>query len=151
MMTFDRQGGEVWVRSADRSRSREPLIGAERPKPRVVADQHVRPTAVPDLADPIASVLARIRTTDWQPAHRGVFHAVAAGFTTCHGFAEAIFAAAPRPRPRVQPTATADCPTRARRPADGRLDTGKLARVFGVAMPPWEEVLARVIRALHAA
>lgn len=128
-------------------------LGAERPDIRVVADQRGNPTAAPDLADAIAAVLARIRTTGWREEHRGVFHAVAAGDTTWHGFAEAIFAAAAPhggPRPRVHPIATADYPTRATRPADGRLDAARLARVFGVVLPPWQDGLARVMRALHA-
>jgi dTDP-4-dehydrorhamnose reductase len=129
-------------------------VGAERSELRVVADQHGSPTAAPDLADAIAGVLARIRQTGWQEAYRGPFHAVAAGTTTWHGFAEAIFAAAAPfggPRPKVHAIATADYPTRAARPADGRLDTGRLARVFGVALPPWQDGLACVMRALHGA
>jgi dTDP-4-dehydrorhamnose reductase len=128
-------------------------LAAERPDLRVVADQQGSPTAAPDLADAIATVLLRLRDGGWREEHRGVFHAVAAGATTWHGFAEAIFAAAAAhggPRPRVRPVATADYPTRAMRPADGRLDTGRLARVFGVALPPWQQGLARVMRALHA-
>ena len=41
-------------------------VGAQRDELRVVADQHGSPTAAPDLADAIASVLARIRDTGWQ-------------------------------------------------------------------------------------
>jgi dTDP-4-dehydrorhamnose reductase len=128
-------------------------VGAERAELRVVADQQGSPTAAPDLADAIAAVLARVRHAGWQADHRGVFHAVGGGVTSWHGFAEAIFAAAaPRggPRPKVTAIATADYPTRAARPADGRLDTGKLARVFGVALPPWEQGLDRVLRGLLA-
>lgn len=125
-------------------------VGAERPELRVVSDQQGSPTAAPDLADAIAAVLARIRATGWQPGYRGVFHAVAGGFTTWHGFAEAIFATAGGPRPRVQAIATADYPTKAVRPADGRLDTTRLRETFGVALPPWEAGLARVLKALSA-
>ena len=127
-------------------------VGAERPELRVVADQRGSPTAAPDLADAIAAVLARVRETGWRDGYRGVFHATGAGFTTWHAFAEAIFElAAPfgGPRPRVTAIATADYPTKAVRPADGRLDTRRLADIFGVALPPWQEGLARVMRALH--
>jgi dTDP-4-dehydrorhamnose reductase len=120
---------------------------------RVVADQQGSPTAAPDLADAIAAVLARLRDTGWQDAHRGVFHAVSGGYTTWHAFAEAIFdAAAPLggPRPEVQAITTADYPTRAARPADGRLDTTRLATTFGVALPRWEQGLDRVVKALLA-
>jgi dTDP-4-dehydrorhamnose reductase len=127
--------------------------GAQRAELRVVADQRGHPTAAPDLADAIAGVLARMRETGWQDAYRGVFHAVAEGHTTWHDFAEAIFAAARPfggPSPVVHPIATRDFPTKAVRPVDGRLDTGKLRATFGVALPPWQDGLARVVAALHA-
>jgi len=128
-------------------------LGAERAELAVVADQRGTPTAAPDLADAIAAVLARLRESGWREEYRGVFHAVAQGATTWHAFAEAIFAGAARyggPRPRVRAITTAEYPTRATRPADGRLDTAKLARIFGVTLPPWEAGLDRVLRAIYA-
>jgi dTDP-4-dehydrorhamnose reductase len=128
-------------------------LGAERAELAVVADQRGTPTAAPDLADAIAAVLARLRESGWREEHRGVFHAVAQGATTWHAFAEAIFAGAARyggPRPRVRAITTAEYPTRAIRPADGRLDTAKLARIFRVTLPPWEAGLDRVLRAIYA-
>lgn len=120
-------------------------LGAEREELRVVADQHGSPTAAPDLADAVAGVLARLRTTGWQPGYRGVFHAASAGYTTWHGFAEAIFDAAGGPHPRVLPIATGDYPTKAARPADGRLDCARLRDIFGVSLPPWQAGLGRVL------
>ncbi len=127
-------------------------VGAQRPELRVVADQHGNPTAAPDLADALAKVLARIRDGGWQDAHRGVFHMAGGGHTTWHAFAQAIFAAAAPhggPSPVVHPIVTADYPVKATRPADGRMDQAKLAQVFGVSLPAWQDGLARVIRALH--
>jgi dTDP-4-dehydrorhamnose reductase len=126
--------------------------GAQREELRVVADQHGNPTAAPDLADALAQVLARIRDGGWQPAHRGAFHMAGGGHANWHQFAEAIFAAArPHggPNPRVLPIATHEYPVKAARPADGRMDQSRLREVFGVALPPWQDGLARVIRALH--
>ncbi len=127
-------------------------LGAQRPELRVVADQWGSPTAAPDLADAIASILARLRADGWRDDLAGTYHATGSGFTNWHGFAEAIFTAAARhaaPRPKVHAITTADYPTKAKRPADGRLDNGKLARVFGVALPAWEAGLSRVMAALH--
>jgi dTDP-4-dehydrorhamnose reductase len=127
-------------------------VGATRPELRVVADQHGHPTAAPDLADAIAAVLARIRTTGWQAAYRGVFHATAPDATHWHGFAEAIFDGAASfggPRPKVLPIATHEYPVKATRPADGRMDGTKLAQTFGVTLPSWQQGLERVLRALH--
>jgi dTDP-4-dehydrorhamnose reductase len=97
--------------------------------------------------------LVRVRESGWREDYRGVFHAVADGHTTWHAFAEAIFAAARPfggPSPVVHAIATADYPTKARRPVDGRLDTTKLRATFGVALRPWQDGLARVIHALYA-
>ena len=128
-------------------------VGATRPELRVVADQHGHPTAAPDLADAIARVLERIRSTGWQPQYRGVFHAMATGSTSWHGFAEAIFAAVKPyggPQPKVHPIATHEYPVKAVRPADGRTDGTKLRETFGITMPAWELGLARVLDAIHA-
>jgi len=125
-------------------------LGAERDELRVVADQLGSPTAAPDLAEAIAAVLARIRQTGWQGGYRGMFHGVAQGAVSWHGFAEAIFAASALARqPKVLAIATADYPTRARRPADGRLDSGRLAQVFGSGCRP-QDGLARVMARLMA-
>jgi dTDP-4-dehydrorhamnose reductase len=129
-------------------------LGEQRPELRVVADQWGSPTAAPDLADAIAAILVRIRAQGWRDDFADVFHATGGGFTNWHSFAEAIFTEAARhggPRPKVHAITTADYPTKAKRPADGRLDNGKLARVFGVALPPWEAGLARVMAALRQA
>ncbi|MBS7811671.1 dTDP-4-dehydrorhamnose reductase [Roseococcus pinisoli] len=128
-------------------------VGATRPELRVVADQHGHPTAAPDLADAIAGVLGRLRATGWQPQYRGVFHAMASGSVTWHGFAEAIFAAAQPyggPQPKVHPIATHEYPVKAVRPTDGRTEGSKLRETFGVALPSWQQGLDRVMKALHA-
>ena len=127
-------------------------LGEQRPELRVVADQWGSPTAAPDLADAIAAILGRIRDQGWRDDFAGTYHATGGGFTNWHSFAEAIFTAAARhgaQRPKVHPITTADYPTKAKRPTDGRLDNGKLAHVFGVALPPWEAGLARVMAALR--
>ena len=54
------------------------------------------------------------------------------------------------PVPEVAPIATADWPTPAHRPANSRLDCGRLARVFDVRLPPWRESLDRTIDEIFA-
>jgi len=128
-------------------------LGATRSELRVVADQHGHPTAAPDLADAITTILARIRATGWQPTYRGVFHATAQQSTHWHGFAEAIFAGAAKwgaVRPKVLPIATHEYPMKAIRPADGRMDGRKLADIFGVTLPAWPTGLERVLKVLYA-
>jgi dTDP-4-dehydrorhamnose reductase len=127
-------------------------LSDQRPELRVVADQWGSPTAAPDLADAITAILARLRDHGWRDDLAGTYHATGGGFTHWHSFAQAIFdlhAKHGGKRPKVHAITTADYPTKAQRPADGRLDNGKLARVFGVALPPWEAGLARVMAALR--
>jgi dTDP-4-dehydrorhamnose reductase len=127
-------------------------LGEQRPELRVVADQWGSPTAAPDLADAIAAILVCIRDQGWRHDFAGTYHATGGGFTNWHSFGEAIFTEVARhgaPRPKVHAITTADYPTKARRPADGRLDNGKLARVFGLTLPAWEAGLARVMAVLR--
>ena len=42
----------------------------------------------------------------------------------------------------IMPIATDDYPTKAKRPANSRLDLTRLRQVFGIEPPRWEEALA---------
>ncbi|WP_298224274.1 dTDP-4-dehydrorhamnose reductase [Acidocella sp.] len=140
----------AWVYSAWGKNFARTMINAGRKMHilRVVADQRGTPTAAGDLADAILAIIDKIRTTGWQPEYRGIFHATSRGETTWHDFAVAIFEEAAKhgyPAPQLQPIATADWPTPTRRPPDSRLDSGKLARVFGVRLPEWKSALPDII------
>ena len=120
---------------------------------KVVADQQGCPTNAGDLADAILAVAERIGA-GWRPEYGGVFHAAGTGSATWFEFANAIFTAAARhgrAMPVVTPITTADWPTPAKRPADSRLNCGKLARIYGVALPDWQPSLARTVGAIIAA
>ena len=121
---------------------------------RVVADQRGCPTAADDLADVILGIADIIARDGWQDRFAGVYHAAGAGETTWHGLASAAIARAGafgHPQPKlIEAIATAEYPTPARRPADSRLDCGKLARVFGLALPPWDAALDRTIARVFA-
>ena len=126
-------------------------VGKTRDRLTVVADQKGCPTVAADLADAILAIAARIDAAGWQPHFAGVFHAAGTGWTTWHGLATAVFAEAARhggPCPVVEPITTAQWPTPAKRPADSRLDCGKLETVFGVRLPDWRPSLARTIDAM---
>ncbi len=115
---------------------------------RVVADQAGCPTAAADLAQVILRIADRIAVSGWHPTYAGIFHAAGTGPTTWHGFATAIFEDAAkhgRPLPTVDPITTADYPTPATRPANSRLDCGKLAKIFGMALPHWRTSVTRTI------
>ncbi len=119
----------------------------------VVADQKGCPTAAADLASAILDIAARIAANGWQSEYCGVYHAAGVGWTTWHGFATAVFRAAAMhgmTEPTVEPIATADWPTPARRPADSRLDCGKLSAIFGVSLPAWTSTLSRTVDTILA-
>ncbi|MDR0183162.1 dTDP-4-dehydrorhamnose reductase [Lysobacter arvi] len=121
-------------------------LGAERDELRVVADQRGCPTPAWLVADVTAHVLQRGILAS------GVRHLVAAGETTWHGFAEAIFAEALDAgriarAPRVQPIATRDYPTRAVRPAYSVLATDRLCAEYGIELPHWRAALRETLAA----
>ncbi|MCW8306896.1 dTDP-4-dehydrorhamnose reductase [Acidiphilium sp. PA] len=142
-----------WVFSARGRNFARTMINAARKTSalRVVGDQRGTPTAAEDLAAAILTIAGQIQDGGWQSAFQGIFHATNRGETTWHGFAEAIFdiaAAEGETRPAVTAITTADWPTPVKRPADSRLDGGKLATVFGLRLPDWHDATQRVITAM---
>jgi dTDP-4-dehydrorhamnose reductase len=144
----------AWVYSAHGKNFARTMLGAARKTNslRVVMDQQGTPTAAPDLAAAILDIAALLDAA-WKPEYRGIFHATSAGETTWHGFAAAIFAAA-EPAGLKPPALTAirteEWPTPARRPANSRLDCGKLGLTFGVKLPPWQLSVAPIVQQLVA-
>lgn len=144
----------AWVYAATGRNFVRTMLGAARrtDRLRVVADQRGAPTSADDLADAILGVTA-VLGRGWRPDYAGIYHAAGGGETTWHGFAVAIFEEAARhgvAAPAIEPIATADWPTPARRPADSRLDCTRLAAVFGVRLPPWRPSLGPVVDRLLA-
>ena len=144
-----------WVFSATGKNFLLTMLGAaaKTNKLRVVADQVGCPTAAADLAAAILRIADRIGVTGWAPNYGGVFHAAGSGATSWHGFATAIFAAAEKhglTPPTVDPIATADWPTPAKRPADSRMNCYKLGKIFGIALPDWRIALARTLNSVYS-
>ena len=145
----------AWVYSATGRNFARTMLGAARKTDtlRVVADQRGCPTTAADLAAAIVAIAPRL-SDGWEDGLAGIYHAAGGGETTWHGLAVALFEEAARhgmKMPTVTPIATSDWPTPVRRPADSRLDCGKLARVFGVALPHWRDSVAPVVDAWFAA
>jgi dTDP-4-dehydrorhamnose reductase len=125
-------------------------LAAEREVVRVVNDQRGTPTYAGDLAWALATmakaVLGAETTAAW-----GTYHFTNAGETTWHGFAQETFrlaAARGLKVPRLEPIATSEYPTPARRPAYSVLDTSKVRTVFGLDPPDWREALSRCLASL---
>jgi dTDP-4-dehydrorhamnose reductase len=122
-------------------------LAKERDRLRVVADQHGSPTSAALIADATAQIVKQ------GVPHSATRHLTASGQTSWHGFAEAIFAAAIARgvldrAPVVEPIATSDYPTPARRPAYSVLDNHRLQAEYAMALPGWEEGLDRVMAGL---
>jgi dTDP-4-dehydrorhamnose reductase len=107
---------------------------------RVVVDQRGCPTYAPDIAVAIIAMAQNLLNSPSNRQLRGVFHLVGSAETTWADFAGAIFAflaAKGIPAPVVIPISSGDYPTAARRPANSRLDSGKLLLIHGIALPSW--------------
>ena len=146
----------AWVYSAIGRNFVCTMLNAGRTRDRltVVSDQFGCPTTAGDLARAILGVAEAIAVNGWREEYSGVFHAAGTGATSWHGLATAVFEEAARHGmkvPVVAPITTAEWPTPVTRPADSRLDCGKLARVFGVRLPPWRASLGPVVAAILAA
>ena len=114
----------------------------------VVADQIGAPSYAPDIAAVVAQV-ARNLVADASAQRCGLFHMTGGGETSWAGFAREIFRLSAQtggPSAQVREIATSDYPTPAKRPANSRLDCGKLAAIHGARMPDWRDALERCMR-----
>jgi len=121
----------------------------ERPLLRIVADQQGCPTSAADLAAAIWRIVRQVAMPTRDVF--GTFHFAGRGPTTWFDFAKAIFAEAVDhglASPRLEPIATLDFPTAARRPAYSVLDCDKIAAVYGIVPPSWRDGLSHCIAGL---
>lgn len=125
-------------------------LAAERESLSVVDDQFGAPTGADLLADVSAHAL---RALLGGAGRAGVYHVAASGETSWHGYACFLLARArARGMPlkagpgQVLPVAGAAFPSAARRPHNSRLDTSRFRSEFGLALPPWEQGVARMLQ-----
>jgi len=124
-------------------------LGGERPHLRVVDDQMGNPTSAADIAATAAAIARRMIVDPAAPC--GTYHFVNSGDATWCGFAREIFALAGARGatvPSVEAIGSADYPTPARRPANSRLSTAKIAGDYAIAPRPWRAALEEIIDAL---
>jgi len=93
-----------------------------------------------------------IRAALQQPQFAGLYHLVAGGETTWHGYASHAIARARELRPdlawkvgEIAPVPTSAFPTPAKRPLNSRLDTQKLQQAFGLTLPHWQRGVDRLL------
>jgi dTDP-4-dehydrorhamnose reductase len=116
----------------------------------VIADQFGAPTSAELLADVTAHAL---RAALHKPELAGLYHCVASGETTWHGYASYVLAQAQAlgwqlkaTADKVAPIATSSYPTPAQRPLNSRLDTTRLQAVFQLTLPHWQVQVQRMLQ-----
>jgi dTDP-4-dehydrorhamnose reductase len=124
-------------------------IGRERRELRIVADQIGGPTEARDISDAILTMAAACRRPGFSAW--GTYHFAGAPITSWHQFADAIFARARPPVPRLIPIESQDYPTQAARPRNSALDCSRIRRVFNLEQPDWRVSLERVLSELGEA
>jgi dTDP-4-dehydrorhamnose reductase len=124
-------------------------LAREREQLTVIADQFGAPTGADLLADVTAHALRALLA---DAGKAGTYHVAAGGEASWHGYARFVlgkaqqagqmFKAGPQ---QVQPVPTSAFPTAARRPHNSRLDTSRFRAAFGLALPPWDQGVARML------
>ena len=124
-------------------------LAQERDSLTVINDQIGAPTGADLLADVTAHA---IRAAWQQPELSGLYHLVAAGETSWHGYASFVLDYARRAGlalkvapDAIQPVPSSAFPLPARRPLNSRLDTAKLQSAFGLALPVWQNGVVRML------
>lgn len=130
-------------------------LARERDALTVIDDQWGAPTGAELLADITAHAI-RHAVQDERCA--GLYHVAAAGEVTWHGYAcevleqvQALGVVLKAGPARVKAVPTSGYPTPARRPNNSRMDTGKFRRTFGLALPPWQNGVRRMLHEAFAA
>ncbi len=124
-------------------------LAQERERLTVIDDQFGAPTGAELLADVSAHAIRHVLQ---HPQHAGIYHLAAAGETTWHEYAKHVLAQAGRANTainiiakEVAPVPTSAFPTAARRPHNSRLNTARLQTTFGLALPPWQQGVDRML------
>jgi dTDP-4-dehydrorhamnose reductase len=126
-------------------------LAGERERLTVIDDQHGAPTGADLIADVTAHALVHAMI-DPAAGLSGIYHLVAAGETSWHGYASHVIAQARQIQPvlalkvtDIAPVPTSAFPTPAKRPLNSRLSTHKLQQAFGMVLPPWQQGVNRML------
>ncbi|TPL92817.1 dTDP-4-dehydrorhamnose reductase [Mesorhizobium sp. B2-3-10] len=125
-------------------------LAADRDEISVVSDQWGNPTSALDIADAILHAAALLHG-DKGFAAFGTYHLAGTGETSWSGFARHILDTSRGvggPWARVRDITTKDYPTKAKRPANSRLNCDKLAATFGWRCRSWRTVCDEVVERL---
>ena len=126
-------------------------LAQERERLTVINDQHGAPTGADLIADVTAHAIHCLQNTQ-NTSFSGVYHLVASGETTWHGYACYVVERAKAMKPEldwkvadIEPVPTTAFPTVAMRPRNSRLCTNAVQQNFGLVMPPWQQGVDRLL------
>jgi len=124
-------------------------LAQERDSLQVINDQIGAPTGADLLADITAHA---VRTALLRSEVSGLYHLVASGQTSWHGYASFVIDFARQAGIEIkvspdatQPVPTSAFPTAAMRPINSRLDTRKLQTTFSLNLPHWQSGVTRML------
>lgn len=124
-------------------------LAQERDRLTVIDDQVGAPTGADLLADVTAHA---IRAALQRQSIAGVYHLVASGETSWHGYARFVLNLARQAGTSLKatpesvvPVSTGAFPLPAQRPKNSRLDTSKLRNTFGLYLPSWQAGVERML------
>jgi dTDP-4-dehydrorhamnose reductase len=126
-------------------------LAQERDVLTIIDDQHGAPTGADLIADVTAHAIHRVLNTP-NFSMSDVYHLVASGETTWHGYAMHVIERAKAIKPElnwtvtdIAPVPTSAFPTPAARPSNSRLCSQKLQQAFGLVLPPWQQGVDRML------
>jgi dTDP-4-dehydrorhamnose reductase len=143
-----------WVFAARGSNFAKTMLrlAKERDSLSVIDDQIGAPTGADLLADVTALALQRVQTQPNGHELAGLYHLVASGATSWHGYAALVIEQARQagvdiktPQTAINKIATQAYPTPARRPLNSKLDTSKVQTVFNFHLPQWQQGVNRML------
>ncbi|MGA8865264.1 MAG: dTDP-4-dehydrorhamnose reductase [Gallionella sp.] len=124
-------------------------LAQERDSLSVIDDQIGAPTGADLLADVAAHAL---RTALQRPEVSGLYHLVAGGEISWHGYARFVIDFAARSgidikvaREAIKAVPSSAFSTPAKRPHNSRMDTAKFRHTFGLYLPDWQHGVARML------
>ena len=129
-------------------------LARERSELRIVGDQIGAPTSSECIAQATADILTQLLAPDGGGLNgrSGICNLTSAGETSWYGFAKALLTQSAATYgfsvPNLIPISTSEYPQPAKRPANSRLSCQRLAQIFGIIMPSWEDALSRVLETL---
>lgn len=129
-------------------------LAKDREELRVIADQYGAPTSAELIADITALTLQRLACdAELRGCASGTYHLVASGETSWHRYAQFVIGEATRlgatlrtSSERIKPISTDEYPLPAKRPANSRLDNGKLQKIFELVLPSWQHHVKRMLQ-----